>query len=101
MGAEEEQNQGRVRSLAAMCAMTIGELVEAQVQISLDEKEEDEELHEEEEMEIIHDLYEAIPPQYRRYVGFLLPSSYKHATTLSQTRRNLACIGYYFHRLPT
>ena len=60
-----ETSEGRVRSLAAMCASTVGDHLEDQIRISAEERGE-EELNDEEDQEVLDALYDAVYPQYRK-----------------------------------
>lgn len=60
-----EVPEGRVRSLAAMCANTIGDNLEDQMSISSEERG-GQEVNDEEEQEILDTLYDAVYPQYRK-----------------------------------
>ncbi|KAJ3538145.1 hypothetical protein NM688_g6560 [Phlebia brevispora] len=53
----------RVRSLASICASVIGDHIEDQARLH----DEGDEAEDEEDMEILSELYEAIPPHFRRF----------------------------------
>ena len=60
-----EAPESRVRGLAAMCASTIGDNLEDQMQISVEERE-GVDVNDEEGQEILDTLYDAVYPQYRK-----------------------------------
>ena len=55
----------RIRSLAAVCAATVGDHIEGQVQLAAEENG-DAAAEEDEDLKIIDSLYEAVYPQYRK-----------------------------------
>jgi Txe/YoeB family toxin of Txe-Axe toxin-antitoxin module len=60
-----QHREGRIRSLAAMCAGTVGEHLEAQVQLLVEERE-GTDINDDDKQELLDSLYEAVRPQYRK-----------------------------------
>lgn len=54
-------------SLTDLCAAVVGEHVQAEIEWSAREKEEDD-MEEDAEREIVEDIYESVPSQFRRFV---------------------------------
>ncbi|KAI0075351.1 hypothetical protein K474DRAFT_1699100 [Panus rudis PR-1116 ss-1] len=61
----ESSGSGRILSLAGMCSMIIGRHIESEVAIARENREEDDGIGGEEDMEVVTDLYEAMPSQCR------------------------------------
>lgn len=67
--------EGRIRSLAVLCAMTVGQHIEDQIAINVEEREEDEDETEDDgELKVVDSLYEAVQPQYRKWA----PDSFRY-----------------------
>ncbi|KIP08263.1 hypothetical protein PHLGIDRAFT_384620 [Phlebiopsis gigantea 11061_1 CR5-6] len=61
-----QASESRIRSLAALCAATVGEHIEDQVQIAREENEEADQ-DDDEQLKVIDTLYGAVYPHYRKY----------------------------------
>lgn len=57
--------EGRIRSLAALCAATVGKNIEDQVQLAKEENEGPDQ-DDDEQLKVMDTLYEAIYPHYRK-----------------------------------
>lgn len=69
----------RIRSLTSLCAATVGEHMEEQVRLARAEREED--TVDNDDLDIINELYEAVPEHYRKCVTFPFTLPYIHTET--------------------